>query len=64
MFPMPLVLVKIMTIEFLKRLLTNRLTRLKDAMVHAESNGDLERFVELDAEIAETEITLNQLNGL
>jgi hypothetical protein len=53
-----------MTIEFLIRVLTNRLTRLKDARIHAESSGDLERIVELDLEITETESTLTQLSSL
>ncbi len=65
MLPLPLILVtKIMTIDFLIRVLTNRLTRLRDAKIQAEANGDLERIVELDTEITETESTINQLSTL
>jgi|694.fasta_scaffold07497_28 hypothetical protein len=53
-----------MTIEFLMRVLTNRLTRLRDAKIQAEANGDLERIVELDTEITETEATLAALRSL
>jgi hypothetical protein len=53
-----------MTIEFLIRILTNRLTRLKDARVHAEAQGELESIVNLDIEIAETETTISQLGTL
>jgi hypothetical protein len=53
-----------MTIEFLIRILTNRLTRLRDSKIQAEANGDLERVVELAAEITETESTLGQLLNL
>lgn len=53
-----------MTIEFLIRILTNRLTRLRDSKIQAAANGDLERMVELDAEIAETENTINTLRAV
>ena len=53
-----------MNIEFLIRVLTNRLTRLRDNRILAEANGDLERLVDLDAAILETETTLVQLNTL
>jgi len=53
-----------MTIEFLIRVLTNRLTRLRDVRIHAESQGELESIVKLDVEIAETESTINQLSTL
>jgi hypothetical protein len=53
-----------MTIQFLIKVLTNRLTRLRDARVHAEAQGELEYIIKLDLEIAETETTLTQLNTL
>lgn len=53
-----------MTIEFLIRILTNRITRLRDSKIQAEANGDLERIVELDLEINETQATLTQLISL
>lgn len=53
-----------MTIEFLIKVLTNRLTRLRDARVNAEAQGELEYIIKLDLEIAETEMTLTQLNTL
>jgi hypothetical protein len=53
-----------MTVEFLVRILSNRLTRLKDAKNQSESSGDLERIVELDNEITETEATLAALRSL
>lgn len=53
-----------MTIEFLIKVLTNRLTRMRDAKIHAEAQGEIERLVELEAEILETETTLAQLNTL
>jgi hypothetical protein len=53
-----------MNIEFLIRILTNRLTRLRDNRILAEANGDLERLLDLDADISETENTLNTLRAL
>jgi hypothetical protein len=53
-----------MTIEFLIRILTNRLTRLQDSKIQAEASGDLERVVELASQILETEITLAELRSL
>ena len=53
-----------MTIEFLIKVLTNRLTRLRDARVNAEAQGELEYIIKLDLEIAEMEMTLTQLNTL
>lgn len=53
-----------MTIEFLIRILTNKITRLREARIHAEANGELEDIVALDTEIAETESTLQQLQSL
>jgi hypothetical protein len=48
----------------LVRILNNRLARLKDAKNQSEANGELERIVELDLQIAETENTLCQLRSL
>ena len=53
-----------MTIEYIKKLLINNLTSLKEAKILAESQGQLERVVELSAEIAETESTILQLSIL
>ena len=53
-----------MTIEFLIRVLSNRLTRLRDARVHAEAQGELEKIIQLDLEIAETQTTITQLSTL
>jgi hypothetical protein len=53
-----------MTVEFLIRILTNRLTRLRDSKIHAEANGDLELIIDIDSQITETESTLAQLNSL
>lgn len=53
-----------MTIEFLIRILTNRLTRLRESRIQAEANGDLERIIQLDLEIVETQSTLMQLSSL
>jgi hypothetical protein len=53
-----------MTIEFLIKVLTNRLTRLRDARVQAEAQGELESIIRLDVEIAETESTITQLSTL
>jgi hypothetical protein len=53
-----------MNIEFLIRILTNRLTRLRDSRILAEADGDLERLINLDADISETENTLNTLRAL
>ena len=53
-----------MTIEFLIRILTNRLTRLRESKILAEANGDLERIIQLDLEIVETQSTLTQLSSL
>lgn len=53
-----------MTIDFLIRILTNRLTRLREAKIQSEANGDLERIIQLDLEIVETQATLTQLSSL
>jgi hypothetical protein len=53
-----------MNVEFLIRVLTNRLIRLRESKIQAESNGDIERIVNLDAEIIETEATIAQLSSL
>lgn len=53
-----------MTIAELKAILANRLAVLSSQRGHAVTVGDLQRVNELDAEIAETETTLAQLNTL
>lgn len=53
-----------MKLADLIRLMTNRLATLNGYRTTAESNGDLDRVVALDVEIAETEATLSQLQSL
>lgn len=53
-----------MTVGYLIDLLTRRLATLSNNRASAESNGDLDRVIVLDAEIAETEATLSQLQSL
>jgi hypothetical protein len=53
-----------MTLEYVIRILTNKLTRLRDSRISAEANGDIDLVASLDAEIAETEITLHQLQSI
>lgn len=53
-----------MTVGYLIDLLTRRLTTLFNNRASANSSGDLDRVVALDAEIAETEETLSQLQSL
>lgn len=53
-----------MTIPDLVRLMQNRVATLNGQRTTAESNGDLSRVVALDAEIAETQETLSQLQSL
>ena len=64
MFPLPFVLVKTMTIDYLIKVLTNKLTRLKDARVQAEVQGELDSIIKIDEEIVETELTISQLSTL
>jgi len=53
-----------MTVDYLIKILTNKLTRLKDARVQAELQGELESVIQLDADISETELTISQLSVL
>jgi hypothetical protein len=53
-----------MTIQDLIRLLANRVATLNVDKATAESRGDLERVTTLDAEIAETEVTLSALRAI
>lgn len=53
-----------MTIEFLIHVVGNKLTRLREDRILAESNGDLAIIVAIDNEIIQTEITLNTLRSL
>ena len=53
-----------MTVGYLIDLLTRRLAILSNNRASAESNGDLDKVVSLDAEIEETQSTLNQLQSL
>jgi hypothetical protein len=50
-----------MTIEQLTIILANRLSTLSAQRSHAVTVGDLAQVAILDADIAETEITLSQL---
>ena len=53
-----------MTLSDLKLLLANRLGTLGQQRAHAFTVGDLQRVNELDAEIAETQLTVDQLDTL
>lgn len=53
-----------MTIEFLIQMINNRLIRLQEDRILAQSVGDLNMIVAIDKEITETQITLNALRGL
>lgn len=53
-----------MTIEFLIQMINNRLIRLQEDRILAQSVGDLNMIVAIDNEITETQITLNALRGL
>jgi len=51
-----------MTLQEIIDVVANRLTTLRNQRALAASAGDLERLVELDAEIDSTETTLASLN--
>lgn len=53
-----------MTIFELIELLQNQITTLNGARATAERLGDVNRVIEIDAKIAETENTLAALKGL
>lgn len=50
-----------MNIAFILRVMENRLQSLNNIRTAAVNSGDLEKIVQLDAEIAETEITIQDL---
>lgn len=50
-----------MNIAFILRVMENRLQSLNNIRAAAVNSGDLEKIVQLDAEIAETEITIQDL---
>jgi len=50
-----------MNIAFLSRVMQNRLQSLNNIRSGAVNSGDLERIVQIDAEIAETEKTIKEL---
>lgn len=64
MFPMPLILVILMTIQRLIQLLTNRVAVLRNELNIASSMGDVERVLAIEDEIASTEQTVSQLQSL
>jgi hypothetical protein len=51
-----------MTLQDIIDVVANRLTTLRNQRALAISSGDLQRVVELDEEIATTEVTLGALN--
>lgn len=53
-----------MTIQELIRLASNRLAALNGARATAVATGDVSRLEALDADISETQTTLNKLNTL
>ena len=52
-----------MNIAFILKVMQNRLMSLNNIRSSAVNAGDLERIVQLDAEIAETEITIDDLKN-
>ena len=52
-----------MNIAFILRVMENRLASLNNIRAAAVNSGDLEKIVQLDAEIAETEITIQDLRA-
>ena len=52
-----------MNITFIIKVLENRLQSLNTIRSAAFTSGDLEKIVQLDAEITETEMTLNELRN-
>lgn len=53
-----------MTLSEVIRLVSARLSALNGAKATAESLGNLQRVLELEEEIAETQSTLNSLSGI
>ena len=52
-----------MDIAFILKVMQNRLMSLNNIRSSAVNSGDLERIVQVDAEIAETEITIDDLKN-
>jgi hypothetical protein len=52
-----------MNIAFIIRVLENRLQSLNNLRSAAINAGDLEKIVQIDAEISETEMTLSDLRN-
>lgn len=52
-----------MTLYELAKILENKLVALNNLRLHAEKTGDAAEMVRLDAEIAETHITLDKLRS-
>jgi len=50
-----------MNIAFISRVMQNKLQSLNNIRSGAVNSGDLERIVQIDAEIAETEKTIKEL---
>lgn len=53
-----------MTVPDLIRLMANKLANLNGQRTTAVVHGDLEQLITLDAQIAETQATLDQLRSL
>lgn len=53
-----------MNIEYLLKILNNRLAYLGPLRTSAEQAGDLEQIDRLDKEIAEVNLTINQLKSI
>lgn len=51
-----------MTIEFIKEVLQNKLTSLNNLRYNAYISGDLDMVTKIDAEILETQLSLNKLS--
>jgi hypothetical protein len=50
-----------MTIEFIKEVLQNKINNLNNLRFNAYNSGDLELIARIDAEIIETQTSLNKL---
>lgn len=53
-----------MTLQQVRAILTNKLTTLHAQRGYAMAIGDLDRVAAIDAEIQETQTTLDQLNAI
>lgn len=53
-----------MTISELVTLLINQVTSLNAARAHAQATGDVQRVIELDGKIIETQATIDTLRPL